>query len=73
MQIAQRAYIEAMKRADRIDGRYGNQRRARKAAHAALTRTLASIGYATVAITVVWKDARDMYMLERDCDLAEAA
>ena len=68
MQIEQRAYIEAMKRADHINNRYGNQRKARSAARAHLVRTLGLIGYEKPAIDVVVKDAHDMYLLERDCD-----
>ena len=73
MQIEQRAYIDAMKRADLVSNRYGNQRKVRRAAKAHLERTLATIGYSAVAIEVVWKDAFDMYLLERDCENSEAA
>ena len=68
MQIEQRVYIEAMKRTDIMNNRYGNKRKARSAARRNLRSTLASIGYSDTAIDVIWKDAHDMYVLERDCD-----
>lgn len=68
MIIEQRTYIEAMKRADLVNNRYGNQRKARSAARHHLVRTLSSIGYEKPAIDVIVKDAHDMYILERERD-----
>jgi hypothetical protein len=68
MIVEQRAYIEALKRADSIRNRYGNRRAMRAAARKHIEATLAAIGYAPVAIEVIRKDAYDMYVLERECD-----
>jgi hypothetical protein len=68
MIAAQQDYVAAMHKAETVTRCYGNQKRARRAAKRRLEATLKARGYSDDDVAVIWKDAFDVFVLERDCD-----